>query len=822
MKARYNRLVSLSVAVVVVMTMITGCGKGEKSGDVSNSNVPAVVKEVEELGTGDVKWQETETPDGYVLVTNEGGKTLGYSKESGVKLIQVDGFAFKDLNQNDKLDQYEDWRNDVETRAINLANQLEKEDIAGLMLYSGHQFNVSGELSDDQKAFLDEGLRAVLNAASASSIEKQAEFNNAMQSYVEGKRFGIPVNSSTDPRNTNVSYWPSNLGLAATFDPEVAKEAGKVQSTEYRSFGLGTLLGPQIDIASEPRWFRISGTFGEDPALSRDMTNMFASGIQSTYDEAGNDLGWGENSMNAMIKHWPGDGAAEGGRESHAEVGKYAVYPGGQFDTHLIPFVDGGFNLESSTQTAAAIMSSYSVAFSSSDAYGELVGSAYSDYKIKDLLRGQYGYEGVVCTDWGITEDGGRTYGAYDLSEAQRHYKIIMAGVDQFGGNNDPAPIIEAYEIGVSEIGEEAIKARFAESAKRLLKNYFAIGLFDNAYVDVTNATMVAESDEFVKAGYDAMLKSVVMLKNDDAIKSSEGEEKPTVYIPMVYTAASKPDFGAPIPASWGLPVDMDEASEFFNIITDKVSETLTGPANEEGNPTVAVDDIIRASKEELAGCTLAIAVVKAPTNPGSMMGGYGYNKETGEYIPLTLQYNEYTADSDAVLKTSAAGDITEVELDSGYGAQTVEEKENRSYYGKSTIATNTAHLDSILYAANNVPEGTKVIAAISATTPFIVEEFEEQVDGIIVGFDIQTRALLEVAAGKVEPSGLLPVNMPRNMEAVEEQLEDVPRDTESYVDAAGNTYKFAFGLDWSGVIKDSRTEKYDVDALVYPTNTGN
>ena len=652
------------------------------------------------------------------------------------------------------------------------------------------QFAVSGELSDDQKAFLDQGLRAVLNAASSTPVTEQAKFNNAMQAYVEGKRFGIPVNSSTDPRNVNVSYWPSNLGIAATFDTEIANLAGQVQSAEYRSFGLGTLLGPQIDIASEPRWYRISGTFGEDPALSRDITNAFTSGIQSSYDASGTDLGWGEDSMNAMIKHWPGDGAAESGRESHAAVGKYAVYPGGQFETHLIPFVDAGFQLESSTGSASAVMSSYSVAFSNTEAYGELVGSAYSDYKIKDLLRGTYGFDGVVCTDWGITGDdeggmGSRNFGVEDLTVAERHYKIIMAGVDQFGGNNDPAPIVEAYAIGVEEHGEEAMQARFADSARRLLKNYFNVGLFENPYVDVANADATANSDEFAAAAYDATLKSIVMLKNDDAIKANDSEEKLTVYIPMNYTETTYSDFGPPTPANWSLPVDIEVASEFFNVVTDTVNETLTGEPDADGNPTVAFEDITRASKADLADVDFALPIITSPKNAGTMFQGYGYDRTTEEYIPISLQYGEYTADSDAVRQESIAGDIVEEVVDSGYGVQTTQEKENRTYYGKTAKVVNGAHLDSVLSAGNNLPEGAKVVAAINATTPFIVAEFEEYVDAILVGFDVQTKALLEVAAGKAEPNGLLPVNMPLNMEEVEAQLEDVPRDTVCYTDAA-------------------------------------
>lgn len=146
-------------------------------------------------------------------------------------------------------------------------------------------------------------------------------------------------------------------------------------------------------------------------------------------------------------------------------------------------------------------------------------------------------------------------------------------------------------------------------------------------------------------------------------------------------------------------------------------------------------------------------------------------------------------------------------------------EKENRSYYGESVTATNYSDLEGILYAAENIPEAAKLIVAVNADRPMIFSEFEDKADAILMGFGIDNDYFLEVASGNYEPSGLLPLQMPANMEAVEAQLEDVPRDVECYVDANGNTYDFAFGLNWSGVIQDERTEKYNVEPMTVPEN---
>lgn len=770
----------------------------------------------EELGSGEVKWTEEETDDGWMKVTNTDGATLGYSPDSGVKLIQVDGYAFKDLNKNGLLDGYEDWRQGDDVRSANIASMLTVEDVAGLMLYSVHQRNITEEVNDEQKAFLDQGIRAVLNAASAYPTDTQATWANNMQAYAEGLGLGIPVNFSTDPRDIGVSSWHGNLALAATFDPEIAHEQGEQLSKEYRALGITTLLGPQMDLATEPRWSRIAGTFGEDPALSRDMTEAAVSGYQSTYDESGNDQGWGSGSVNAMIKHWPGDGMGESGRESHYASGKYAVYPGNAFETSLIPFVDGGLSLSSSTGSAAAVMSSYSIAWSEDEEYGELVGSGFSEYKLQ-LLR-SYGFDGVICTDWGVLFDVDdptatiktKPWGVEDLTKGERAYMAIKAGVDQFGGLNVVEPILDAYQLGVEEMGEEAILARFQESGARLLKSYFNVGLFDNPYVSVDEAKKIVGSDEANAAGYEAQLKSVVMLKNDGAISEAvASEEKPTVYIPMVYTPASGSN-----PATATLPVDLKTASQYYNVVTDKLSETLTGPADEEGKATIAEEDIIRATREELADCDYALVFVKSPDNGGN---AGGYIAETDTYIPISLQYGTYVADSMSVRGESISGPMVDVEIQSPYGSQYVQQKRNTSYFGQTANVSNSSDLDMILYAANNMPESGKVIVALNASNPTIVSEFEGQVDAILMGFGIDNEVFLEIASGTVEPSALLPFQLPANMETVEAQYEDVPRDMECYVDTAGNTYDFGFGLNWSGVIQDERTEKYCVDPLTEP-----
>ena len=517
------------------------------------------------------KWSETRTGS-LRIVSNKGGQTLGYSTISGVKLLTVGGFAFKDLNRNGKLDIYEDWRRPAEERAKDLASKMTIEQIAGLMLYSAHQAIPSGntrfgastyngkpfaesgakpsDLSDQQIKFLTkDNLRHVL-ITTVKSSEVAADWNNNVQALCESIGFGIPANNSSDPRHRSnsdaeynvgssgqISMWPGSLGLAATFDPSVVKLFGQIAAREYRALGITTALSPQIDLATEPRWSRVNGTFGENPRLTADMARAYVDGFQTSSGDKVIADGWGYTSVNTMIKHWPGGGPEEGGRDAHFAFGKYAVYPGNNLADHLIAFTEGALKLEGETKMASAVMPYYTISYGIDKLNNENVGNSYNSYIINDLLRGKYSFDGVVCTDWGVTSDekavdgfGTTCWGAEKLTVAERHYKIIMAGVDQFGGNNDAGPVIEAYKMGVKEHGEEFMRKRMEQSAIRLLKNIFRVGLFENPYLNAEQTKKTVGNEEFMKAGYEAQLKSIVMLKNKNKVLPVQKQK--TVYIP--------------------------------------------------------------------------------------------------------------------------------------------------------------------------------------------------------------------------------------------------------------------------------------------------
>ncbi|MBW8347835.1 glycoside hydrolase family 3 protein [Bacillus sp. IITD106] len=738
-------------------------------------------------------------------VKNNGGPTLGYSSKSGVQIIEKDGLYFKDLNKDGKIDNYEDWRLSPEERAKDLASKMTIEQIAGLMLYSRHQsipagsmgwmtstyngmpYEESGanpwDLTDEQKEFLiKDHLRHIL-VTTVESPEVAAKWNNEVQALAESIGLGIPANNSSDPRHGSdsssefnagsggkISMWPETLGLAASFDPKVVEKFGEIAAREYRALGITTALSPQVDIATDPRWFRFNGTFGEDSDLSTDMARAYIDGFQNSEEDKEISEGWGYDSVNAMVKHWPGGGSGEAGRDAHYGSGKYAVYPGDNFEEHLKPFLEGAFKLSGKTGKASAVMPYYTISLDQDKKNGENVGNSYNEYLINDLLRKKYGYDGVVCTDWLITADesedkgsflSGKPWGVEHLSVAERHYKLLMAGVDQFGGNNEVGPVLEAYEMGVAEHGEVFMRKRFEESAVRLLKNIFRLGLFENPYLQPEESAKIVGNPSYMKEGYEAQLKSVVMVKNKEQVLPLAKDT--TVYIPKRFIAASHDWFGNPTPERLEYPVNMDIVKKYFKV-TD--------------NPDEA---------------DVALVFI---TNPRS---GIGYSNEDLEaggngYVPISLQYRPYTAG--LAREVSLAGDRRPTDV------------LNRSYKGKTITPENTTDLTMILETKEKM-NGKPVIVSLLASNPTVVEEFEKEVDGIFVHFGVQDQAIFDIISGVVEPSALLPFQMPANMNTVEEQWEDVAHDMECHVDTEGNIYDFAFGLNWNGKIKDQRTAKY-------------
>lgn len=450
-------------------------------------------------------------------------------------LLERAGKKYRDLNKNGKLDIYEDVTAPVEDRVNNLLSQMTVEEKAGTMYITMIGMTPDGELIDGPLLSSDpleimfgiimpQGSEMVakklmnsFNIVQGYDAEVLAHFNNHIQELAESTRLGIPVTIATDPRHGNennpgaaiytpaFSHWPNSLGLAATRDTVLVKQFGDIARQEYLSTGIRLALHPMADLATEPRWARTNGTFGEDAYLSAMMTKAYILGFQ------GDSLN--KQSVACMTKHFSGGGPQEDGEDAHFSYGKNQVYPGNNFDYHILPFTHGAF-----PAGTAQVMPYYGIPI---DQTSENVAFGFNKEIITDLLRDSLKFNGVVCTDWNIINPGGfdepRAWGVEHLTPEERTKKAIDAGCDQFGGEASPEHIISLVSSG------QLTEDRIDESVRRILRDKFILGLFDNPYVNVSNAVEVVGNKEFREAGIQAQIKSTVLLKNDHLLPLKEG-----------------------------------------------------------------------------------------------------------------------------------------------------------------------------------------------------------------------------------------------------------------------------------------------------------
>jgi beta-glucosidase len=469
--------------------------------------------------------------------------------------------------------------------------------------------------------------------------------------------------------NGYFSQWPEPLGLAATDDSLLVVEFGRIASAELRALGIRVALHPMADLATEPRWARINGTFGEDARLSAKMIAAYIYGFQGEHLD--------HNSVACMTKHWPGGGPQAQGWDAHFRYGKDQVYPGGNFNYHLIPF-EAAF-----AAGTTMIMPYYGIP---KDQTSENVGMSFNR-EIIQLLRNKYHFDGIICTDWGIIESfkffgftlfEGPGWGVDDLSPKQRIEKAIAAGIDQFGGNSNTDELVASVRDGTTT------ESRIDESVRRILKNKFELGLFDNPYVDVVAAKEIVGKSTFVEKGKIAQRKSVVLLKN--SMKAQQVllplSQKPKVYFENVETE-----------------------------VAARYAEVVTSP-------------------EQAA---FAILRLNAP-----------FEKRDGNMM------------------------------------------ESFFHQGKLDFASD--EIQRIQKVAKQIP----TIICIYLDRPAVFPEINEVAAAVLGDFGASDDAVLDIVFGKYNPSAKLPFELPSSMQAVEDQKEDVPHDSENPL------YSFGHGLTYA------------------------
>ena len=432
-----------------------------------------------------------------------------------VKALDVDGMSFRDLNKNNELDQYEDYRLDNAQRVKDLVSQMTLEEKVGTLFHPpvtinpDWMFRLYSLFVDGGKLTESEIIHQHINHFNLygnPKPERLAKKLNSLQKIASRSRLGIPVTISSDPIHEvpngggvasfsldGFSKWPSQLGLAASQNPSLVKQFAEIAREEYLAVGIRTALHPMADLATEPRWARNFGTFGSDNVLSSKLTMAYMDGFQGKTIDS--------QSVMTMVKHFPGGGPQENGLDPHLFSGRNQIYPGNMFDYHIKPFIDAINN------NLAVIMPYYGITVNQTS---ENVAIGFNKDLLTTLLRNELGYKGVICSDWGIIN--GRHWGVGDLSIEERYIKAIDAGIDQFGGEKDTEVVVELIKKGLIPI------SRIDASVNRILKNKFDLGLFDNPYVEVDLVKNRVNTERNIKLGREAQKQSMVLLKNNSTL----------------------------------------------------------------------------------------------------------------------------------------------------------------------------------------------------------------------------------------------------------------------------------------------------------------
>lgn len=452
-------------------------------------------------------------------------------------VLTLEGLQFRDLNGDGNLNPYEDWRLSPAERAGDLVARMTVAEKAGTMMHSTLP-GMGGFSGRSENGYDLEQISSLLSEKHVTSFisrlsltpEILAGQNNEVQALAERTRLGIPVSISTDPRHHfqyvlgasseggGFSQWPEQLGFAALNDRELMRTFGDIARREYRAVGLQIALSPQADLATEPRWPRITATFGSRAEIASEMAGAYVAGFQ------GGDDGLTANGVMTVVKHWVGYGAAIDGFDGHNYYGRYVRVDGNTLQPHIDAFL-GAFDARS-----GGVMPTYPI-LKGATVNGEPVepvGAGFSKQLLTDLLRGQYDYEGIILSDWAITRDCGvecmnptkphtvaeiaTPWGVEALSPYERFVKGVNAGLDQFGGTDDTHHLVKAVEQG--DLSEQ----RLNESARRVLMTKFQQGLFENPYVDPAQAVRVVGSEEFVAKGAQVQREAQVLLENRDEL----------------------------------------------------------------------------------------------------------------------------------------------------------------------------------------------------------------------------------------------------------------------------------------------------------------
>ena len=680
-------------------------------------------------------------------------------------VLSVDGLKFKDANGNNRLDPYEDWRLPIAVRVADLVSRMNEDEKAGMMLIDTMNAEPGGKAPTEGARLVTEQrmtrfiFRNVVTATpdgkpgpsrlsgAQISPKEAAQFTNAIQEMCEASRLGIPAIFKSNARNHyerqargginesagSMSEWPKEAGLAATRDMAVMRQFTNAMGSEWSAIGLRGAYAYMADLATEPRWYRVHESFTEDADLAAELMRELVLGLQ------GGPLN--RNSKVALtMKHFPGGGPQEMGLDPHYTHGKNQVYPAGKFADHVKPFkaaIDAG---------VSAIMPYYGVPIDVSyeGVKYEQIGMAFSKQIVTDLLRDKLGFKGYVNSDTGIIND--RAWGFENKTVPERVAASINAGTDILSGFNTRQTIVDLVKNGLVS------GARVDAAVSRLLHEQFALGLFENPYVDAERANAIVGQDEFREQALNAQRKSIVLLKNEGNAVLPLKQPTPSTPVRLYTLGLNASIVGA---AAYG---------GYHVVAGDRT------PASGNARTTVPSD--------------IDYAIIRIEvSNPSAVTSTYrSKDAATGGLI------NPVTG------KAWGADDPGNIDDALRFGGAFPSEAHLLSFseMAKAKSWQISPSLADIQATMAEIGDVKKVILNIYFRQPYVLDDDSglKRAGAILAGFGVSDGALMDVLTGKFKPQGKLPFALANNLEAIIKNDPDAP----GYL-AKDTLFEFGFGL---------------------------
>jgi beta-glucosidase len=516
---------------------------------------------------------------------------------------------------------------------------------------------------------------------------------------------------------------------------------------EWKSIGLRGMYGYMADLSTEPRWYRVHETFTENADFNARIMRTLVRSLQGPTIREGTSVNR-HSPVALTMKHFPGGGPQEGGYDPHYSHGKNQVYPGGNFGYHLKPFMaalDAG---------VSSIMPYYGVPIEVSyeGVTYDQVGMAFSKQIVTDLLRGKLGFQGYVNSDTGIIND--RAWGLENKTVPERVAAAVNGGTDTLSGFHDKQTIIDLVDAGL--VSAE----RIDEAARRLLKEQFQLGLFEDPYIEATQASDVIGRERHRGVALDIQRKSIVLLQNQ-----------------------AQPSGRKTLPLQAGAKVYM--IGDFTKANVEQYGYTVTDGNVAAGTPrpSAAGHDVALISVIALAN--RAVTGTYQSDDPATGLNPSFINPATGK--PWGAQ--------DRCVDTAAYADPIKTCLDNGliFGGVLPWEAGNLSFTAMAAsqsweLKPSLADIKAVMAEVG----AKNAVLHVYFRHPFVLDDESGLKDAgaIVAGFGVSDTALLDVLSGKFKPRGRLPFALANNLQAVQDNAPDLPG-----YPAADTLFPFGFGL---------------------------